>query len=268
MTVLIGQDPELALVHGWGLGSAVWQPLLAPLSRSCRVHLVDLPGYGPSPASDTDFTETARNLIDALPDSVILCGWSLGAMLWSLGAMLAMRAALLAPQRVAALVLVGATASFIQRDGWQQAQAPWQQAQAPELLDSFSASIRQQPEQTLQRFVGLLNQGDEQARALCRTLRAGLRAGRMPDPETLRRGLDWLRDLDLRLLLPKIATPSLLIHGDQDLLNPLAAAKSLEKAMPNARLEVFIGAAHAPFLADPDRFVALLDEFCHVRTAS
>jgi hypothetical protein len=52
MSVLIGQDPELALVHGWGLGSAVWQPLLEPLSRSCRVHPVDLPGYGQSPASD------------------------------------------------------------------------------------------------------------------------------------------------------------------------------------------------------------------------
>jgi hypothetical protein len=31
MSVLIGKDPDLALVHGWGLGSAVWQPLLAPL---------------------------------------------------------------------------------------------------------------------------------------------------------------------------------------------------------------------------------------------
>ena len=254
MSVLIGKDPELALVHGWGLGSTVWQPLLAPLSRSCRVYPIDLPGYGQSPASDADFTETARSLIDALPDPVILCGWSLGAML-------VMRAALLAPRRVAGLVLVGASASFIQRGNWQQ-------AQAPELLDSFSENIRQQPEQTLQRFVGLLNQGDKQARALGRTLRAGLRAGRLPDPETLRRGLDWLRDLDLRLLLPKIATPSLLIHGDQDTLNPLAAAKSMAKAMPNARLEVFAGAAHAPFLADPDRFVALLDDFCHARTAS
>ncbi|MEF8715145.1 MAG: alpha/beta fold hydrolase [Accumulibacter sp.] len=253
MTMLIGQVPDLALVHGWGLGRAVWQTLLAPLSRSCRVYPVDLPGYGQLPASGADFTETARNLIDALPASVILCGWSLGAML-------AMRAALLAPQRVAGLVLVGATASFIQRDDWQQ-------AQAPELLDSFSESIRQQPEQALQRFVGLLNQGDGQARALGRTLRAGLRTGRLPDPETLRRGLDWLRDIDLRSLLPKIATPSLLIHGDQDPLNPLAAAKALAQVMPNARLAVFAGAAHAPFLADPDRFVALLDDFCHARTA-
>jgi len=110
MTRIVGAGPDLALIHGWGLGSSVWQPLIAALSRTWRVHLVDLPGYGDSSAGSPDFTQAARDLIDALPDPVTLCGWSLGAML-------AMRAALLVPQRVAALLLVGATASFTQRAG-------------------------------------------------------------------------------------------------------------------------------------------------------
>ena len=42
----ISGKPQLALIHGWGLGSAVWQPVVEPLSRHYRVHLVDLPGYG------------------------------------------------------------------------------------------------------------------------------------------------------------------------------------------------------------------------------
>jgi pimeloyl-ACP methyl ester esterase len=157
----ISGKPQLALIHGWGLGSAVLQPVVEPLSRRYRVHLVDLPGYGQSPDDDAAFDETAQTVVDALPHPITLCGWSLGAML-------AMRAALLAPQRVTGLVLVGATASFTQRSGWPE-------AQAPALLDSFSDSITRQPEQTLQRFVALLCQGDHQARSLTRTLRAGLR---------------------------------------------------------------------------------------------
>jgi hypothetical protein len=31
--------------------------------------------------------------------------------------------------------------------------------------------------------------------------------------------------------------------------------------MPNSRLEVFEGAGHFPFNDDPERFVALLDDF-------
>jgi pimeloyl-[acyl-carrier protein] methyl ester esterase len=154
VSAVLGTHPDLALIHGWGIGSAVWQPLIEPLASTWRVHLVDLPGYAGAAESSADFTATAQALIDHLPDGVTLCGWSLGAML-------ALRATLLAPQRVAGLLLVGATASFCQREGWSA-------AQAPELLDSFSESVRAEPQQTLQRFAALICQGDRQSRSLLR----------------------------------------------------------------------------------------------------
>jgi pimeloyl-[acyl-carrier protein] methyl ester esterase len=249
-----GAGLDLALIHGWGLGSGVWQPLVASLSRAWRVHLVDLPGYGESSGGSEDFTQAARDLIDDLPDSVTLCGWSLGAML-------AMRAALLAPQRVAGLLLVGATPSFTQRGDWYP-------AQAPQVLDSFSDSLGRQPEQTLQRFVALLCQGDQHARTLTRTLLACLRSQPTPAVETLRRGLDWLREVDLRSLLPTMTTRCLLIHGEHDRLNPVAAAQYLSTTLPDARLEIVSGAGHAPFLTDPEGFVQLLETFCHARPAT
>lgn len=249
MSIVIGQEPELALIHGWGLDSQVWQPLLAALAQRFRVHLVDLPGYGKASGDSADFTHTAQALIDALPHPVTLCGWSLGAML-------ALRAARLAPEQVTGLILVGATASFTQR-------ADWPAAQAPEVVDSFAASVRLQRQQTLQRFIALLSQGDSRARAISRTLAAGLRQGPTPDAETLSRGLNWLREVDLRPLLAAVTARSLLIHGENDSLNPLAAAQCLAKTLPNAKLEVFAAAGHAPFLNDPERFVHLLDDFHH-----
>jgi pimeloyl-ACP methyl ester carboxylesterase len=120
----------------------------------------------------------------------------------------------------------------------------------------------------LQRFVALLCQGDHQARSLTRTLRAGLRNAPVPASKVLSRGLHWLREVDLRALLPALTTRSLLIHGENDALNPLAAARRLAGLLPDARLEVFAGAGHAPFLADPQRFIQLLDDFRDAHTNS
>ena len=110
--------PDLALIHGWGLGSSAWQTLLPALAPHFCLHLVSLPGYGhadhppegrmdrspshgdsqkanepaifrhtlcttPShePSNTPTFDEAAQSLIETLPEGCIVCGWSLGSML-------------------------------------------------------------------------------------------------------------------------------------------------------------------------------------------
>ena len=241
--------PDLALIHGWGIGKAVWQPVADLLTQDFRLHLVDLPGYGASADHGAGFEETARQLLDALPADATLCGWSLGSQL-------ALLAARFAPERVGRLILVGASPSFTQRDGWPQ-------AQPPALLQSFSEAIAADAKATLQRFVALFNQGDTQARTLGRMIVKEVLGGTIPPTDTLLTGLDWLRDVDLRERLPQIATPALLIHGEHDPLMPLAAARWLADNLPEATLEIFPGVAHAPFLNQPERFARLIGDFCH-----
>lgn len=285
-----GDGPDLALIHGWGVGAAAWDEVLPLLTPNFRVHRIALPGYQatagsgaaeriersfqPVPRQDprqstivaappgkapldapsspssapADFVDTAAAIAEALPAGCTLCGWSLGALL-------AMQAAVLAPQRIARLVLCGATPSFVQRDGWPQ-------AQPPALLDRFDAALADDAAATLKRFIALFNQGDRQARAITRTLTQALADG-SADGATLSRGLDWLRRVDLRAQVKTIAQPTLIIHGEADPLMPLAAAHRLADALPQARLEVFGGAAHAPFVGDHERFAQLLTDFCH-----
>lgn len=253
--------PDLALIHGWGLGPTVWQPVLPLLSQRFNVHVLALPGYATpethvnnQPAQDliqaaTSFMQAAEALVDTLPENCIVCGWSLGGML-------ALQAALLAAQRQKALkglILIGSTPSFTQR-------ADWPHAQPPTLLDAFNNALAKDPTNTLQRFIALLNQGDTQARAIARSLAHGLSAGKLPDAATLVQGLGWLRDVDLRQKLAAIAVPTLLIHGENDPLMPLPAAQWLKDELPHARLESFAGAAHAPFLNDPERFAMLIGD--------
>lgn len=245
-----GNGPDLALLHGWGLGAGVWSGVADTLAAHCRVHLVSLPGYDGMVADADDaasFAATAAALAAALPRGTTLCGWSLGGML-------ALAAAAAAPGHFARLALVGSTPSFVQRKGWHA-------AQPPSLLDDFAANVATNTAKTLARFVLLFAQGDSAARQVVRTL-TPLAAEATPSPATLLAGLDWLRTTDLRAAFPQIELPVLLLHGEHDPLMPLAAAVAMAAALPRARLETFAGAAHAPFVSDPARFSSLLAAFC------
>ena len=243
-----GSGPDLALVHGWGLGPGVWNDLAETLAADCRVHLVNLPGYAGTPDDGEDFAATADALAAALPAGTICCGWSLGGML-------ALAAAARHPGRFGGLALVGSTTRFVQDDGWPA-------AQPPELLDTFRRAIAGDARSTLTRFVMLFNQGDTRGRAVARALTPLLADG-LPATATLLRGLGWLADADLRDLLAGLRLPTLLLHGDQDPLMPYAAAEALAARIPGARLEGFAGCAHAPFISAPERFADLLRRFCH-----
>ncbi|MFA7292220.1 MAG: alpha/beta fold hydrolase [Rhodocyclaceae bacterium] len=246
--VATGSGPDVALLHGWGLGSGVWDTVTETLAATCRVHRVSLAGYDGQPADELDFTATATVLAEQLPAGCTLCGWSLGGML-------ALSAAAQRPQRIGRLVLVSSTPRFVQ-------DADWPHAQPPALLDTFRKAVAGDAKTTLSRFVMLFNQGDDKARAITRNL-SPLLAGSLPDTQTLLRGLDWLGSADLRNALARIAQPTLVIHGDNDPLMPLAAGQALAAALPNARLRHFASAAHAPFIADPAAFVTAVSAFCH-----
>ncbi|HMY05741.1 MAG TPA: alpha/beta fold hydrolase [Accumulibacter sp.] len=236
MTGNDGAGRPLWLIHGWGSGRAVWQPFDGPLAAHGRLTTLDLPGYGNCPDDGCDFLQTAQTLAEALPDGCVLGGWPLGALL-------AMQVALLVPSRLAGLILIGASPCFVQRNDWAT-------GQAAALLDSFDARLSAEPAATLRRFIALFNQGDERARSITRQLTAQT-ASRPPALTALRRGLQWLREIDLRQRLAEIDVPTLLIHGEHDLLNPLAAAQHLAFALPQSRLAVVAGAAHAPFWSNP-----------------
>lgn len=243
-----GETTEIAFLHGWGLGAGVWDGIVDAFGKRFRIHRLSLPGYGGTADDGRDFAQTATALADALPAGTTLCGWSLGGML-------ALAAAAARPGHFSRLVLVGTTPRFVQAEGWPCAQVPENHA-------TFTRAVAKAAEATLTRFVMLFNQGDDKARAVVRALTPLLAAGLPPAP-VLARGLDWLRDVDLRAAVPDITTPTLVVHGDCDPLMPFAAGEWLAANLPAARLERFAGSAHAPFLADSDHFVRAVAAFCN-----
>lgn len=216
---------DLLLIPGWGFDARVWQPLADLLKQDFHLHYA----------------------IEDTPANSIVCGWSLGALA-------TMQLALAQPEKVSRLVLIGATPRFVQAPDWRE-------AQPPAVLEAFAAAVAADAQAALRRFVALLNQGDAQARRLTRALTA--RLDPVPSIEVLAAGLATLRDTDLRAQAGNIRQPVLLLHGAQDSLMPLAAAEWLVQQLPDARLEVFPGTAHAPLQADPQRCAKLLLGFAN-----
>lgn len=241
-----GSGPDLVLVHGWGLHSAVWRGVLPALAARFQVHSVDLPGCGGSrtiPARE--FDEAVGMLDEALPDDAIVCGWSLGALL-------AIALARRTPRRVRALALVSATPCFVARPGWDH-------GMDAETFDAFAAGAATDGEATLARFMRLAALDAADGREAIRELASSLREAPLPTSQTLGATLQWLRAIDLRAVAAQLKLPTLAIHGEGDAVTSPEAGRWLATHIPSAR---FIGVprgAHVPFITHPAAFVAALE---------
>lgn len=245
---LRGAGPPLVMLHGWGLNSAAWAPLLPRLEQRFRLVLVDLPGHGRNRAAavGSGLADWAAAVAEVAPPGSAWLGWSLGGQV-------AMTAAL-AGHDIRRLVLVATTPRFVTAPDWPC-------AVPAEVLAGFAASLAQDHDKTVRDFLSLQLRGDMRAASLLRTLRALLAASPAPDPAALAAGLEILAHTDLRLQLPALAHPALVLAGERDRLTPAAAGQALAAALPEGRCRVLAGAAHAPFLTHGDDFTAAVESF-------
>lgn len=252
-----GTGPPLVLLHGFAMHGGLFAPIVDGLARRHRVHAVDLPGHGHSPAA---FPFTLDALVAAVAGHMKSLGGPAILLGWSLGGMVAQRLARTQPALVDALVLACTTPCFVARDGWPHAMA------APTLA-RFGDELAASYEATLERFLTLQVQGSERGRAALADLRAALFARGAPSRATLAAALALLTATDLREEAGDIAAPALVVTGQRDALTPAAAGAWLASAMRDARHVDIAGAGHAPFLSHRDEFAAALEVFFDARSA-
>lgn len=247
----IGQGPDLVLVHGWSMHSGVWSPLLKLLSEHFRCHLVDLPGHGQSDWHEGDFelSTLLANLAEVLPEKAIWLGWSLGGMV-------ALAMAQRYPEKVKKLIMLASNPRFVQTDDWPC-------AMPPEVFETFSASLVENQQQTLQRFIMLQAKGANQPRQVIKQLSEQLAQQHEPEPEALKAGLKCLAEWDLRDALASVNCPTQMILAENDHLIPVSLAEYVQKLQPKLRIDVMPGLGHAPFISQPQQCQLVIEQFIH-----
>lgn len=242
--------PVLALLHGWGMNARVFDPLAGLLADDFDVRPLDLPGHGGRDALPQNSLQAwADDLAQQLPDGATLLGWSLGGQV-------AMRAALDHPAKIARLILLSSTPRFVAAEGWHHGMAEAD-------LQAFADALMTDPRATLLRFLSLQTRGMAEQKTLLLQLRQSLLAAPPADADALSAGLTLLRDTDLRADLPRLAQPTLVLHGGLDALTPPAAGTWLGSMLPAAQHIEFPRAAHAPHLSQSAEVAAAIGRFVH-----
>ena len=245
---IIGQGQPLVMIHGWGLHSGVWQPLIKRLSAKYMLYLVDLPGMGNSrPIEPYHLHALADEVAQVIPGVSDVLGWSLGGLV-------AQRIALNQPDRIRRLVLVSSTPCFVTKTGWDAGINPTD-------FEPFADNVNRDYKAAMLQFLTLQCMQSSARRATIKQLRQSFETRPMPTQSTLGRALNVLLDSDLRDEVANIRKPTLLIHGDRDTLTPVQAAHWMMQQLPHGFLRVMAGAAHAPFLSHTDQFIDTLNQF-------
>jgi pimeloyl-[acyl-carrier protein] methyl ester esterase len=236
---VIGQGPNLVMLHGWSMHSGVWHDMTEALAKTFTLHLVDLPGHGQSEWDENalDLAVLLANLASELPKSAYWLGWSLGGLISTAFANQF-------PERVEKLVLVAATPCFVKKDDWTC-------AMDPAIFEAFADNLKHDQADTLHRFLLLQARGTVHSRDTIRQLAEQLAIEKPPVAEALLAGLNLLIATDLRAPLAMLDCPILMILGDRDTLIPSTMLDVVKQMTSNVQTALLKGAGHAPFISQP-----------------
>ena len=244
----IGQGKDLVLIHGWGMHSGIWEPIIDKFSKEYTLHLVDIPGMGKSHVINPyDLDHLAEAISKALPPSFDILGWSLGGLI-------SLKMSLMYPKKIHRMVLVGGTPCFINQKDW------FYGVDVRDFND-FANKLFKNYKSTMINFYTLQLMHSKNSKLLIKELKRIDEAENPPEVKSLQLGLDILLNNDLRDDINKIQHQTLLITGNMDRLTPMSASMWLENQLKAGQLKVIEGASHIPFLSHPDEFLNHLDQF-------
>jgi pimeloyl-ACP methyl ester carboxylesterase len=242
-----GEGPEIVLLHEGICDSRMWDQQWATYTPSHRVLRFDFRGYGRTPLEAGRFA-SARDVIELMDKH----GFERAAVVGvSLGGRVALEVALAAPDRVAALVLVG---SGLPGHDWSKEMvATWEEEEAALRAGDLDKAV----DVVLRTWVAgpgrELEDVDPDVRARVAEMQRRayeLQASIEDDEELL------VEDVGGRL--GEIQAPTLVLVGEEDVPDIQAIAGRLAREIPGARFEKIPNTAHVPSMERPEEFDQLV----------
>jgi pimeloyl-ACP methyl ester carboxylesterase len=210
----LGSGEPLLLLHGFGGCGDDWRPFSQALAKQFQVIIPDLRGHGWStnPAKTFSHRQSAADVL-ALIDHLALK--RVRAMGISTGGMTLLHMATRQPERIDAMVLIGATSYF-----------------PPQARAIMIASGDKTPPDVRETQQKCAKRGGEQARELSTQFTA------------FKDSYD-----DMNFTTPYLGTikaRTLIVHGDRDMFFPVAIPVEMYQAIPAAELWIVPRGGHVP----------------------
>jgi len=242
-----GQGPDLVLLHSLLTDPRSFAAVVPALSRSRRVTLLSLPGFGgsaPAGPSIEDSADRVAQLLSTLGGAPDVLGNGYGGFV-------AVALAARHGAKLGKLVLADTGAAFPEA-GRAPFRAMAEAVTKGGMAAVVDAAVRRifpddwlaaHPRAAAERREVLLRLDVTSFAAACRALAR----------------------VDLRPELPRIKNPTLVVVGSLDAATPPALARELASGIPGARLVELPGCGHCPPLQQPAELVAAVAPFLGLR---
>jgi 3-oxoadipate enol-lactonase len=247
-----GEGPPLFLFHSLLSDRASFDAIVPELSKSFRVIVPELPGFGRSLAVDGGLAGVADRMAEAVKDAA---GGKDAIVLGNgYGGFVALQMAIRHPAIATRFVLADCGAAFSEagREAFRNMAAA---SKAKGLSAITDVAMRRLFAPDFQAAHPDL-MADRRA-AFLRT-----------DLDVFCAACDALASLDLRPELGKVKAPVLVLVGEHDEATPPPMSHELAGLLPQAHLEIIPGCAHVPQLQSPKLFLDVIGDFLPVASSA
>jgi len=242
-----GEGDALVLLHGLGGDHKEFDLFIPVFTRYFRVLAVDLPGHGQTMMPDKIYTpyDHAQHIISLLDKLRIRKVNVLGL---SMGGAIAIELALNYPERIRKLILVSTSARIAKSPGesvimrWIKAyeEGGWEAYFNEEIKSIFHPNFLKKNYEAIMKLKD---------------------AWKERKFDTIIWAVKGLENWDKTDKLSKINIPTLIIHGDSDMIIPVDEAKILHKKVSTSKLHIFEEAGHAAILEKYNQFIDITLKF-------
>ena len=247
-----GDGPPLFLFHSLLSDRASFDAVVPELSKSFRVIVPELPGFGRSQAVTGGLAAVADRMAEAVKhaangeDAIVLGN--------GYGGFVALQMAIRHPGIATRLVLADCGAAFSE---------PGREAFRNMATAAMAKGLSAITDVAMRRLFA-----PEFQAAHPDLMRDRREAFLRTDPEVFRAACDALAALDLRPELGRMKVPALVLVGEHDEATPPPMSHELAAGLPQAYLEIIPGSAHVPQLQSPRLFLDVIGDFLPVSSAA
>lgn len=250
-----GKGPAtMFFAHGFGCDQNMWRLLAPTYASRYRVVLFDLVGSGRSELAAYDpkkygtldgYADDVLELVDDTDDGgpSIFVGHSVSAMI-------GMLADVKRPGTFAAQIMVGPSPCYINDGAYV---GGFEREDIESLLHTLDGNYLGWASNMAPAIMGAPEQPElavELTNSFCRT-----------DPEIAKQFARVTFLSDVRSVVPRLATPTLVLQCNEDLIAPVAVGEYLHRVLPHSTLSVIENVGHCPHLSNPSSSSVAIDAF-------